>query len=77
MTAIQEESRVKKTAKDREKAERLGRASLTWTGEGVINELLDEEKGLCYVPKGTIVNLIPIIKRTSFIKFLGTKKIQE
>lgn len=52
---------------------------LVWHGQGKgwLTSILDEGKGLCYVPKGTIVNLIPIIKRISFIKFLGTKKIQE
>ena len=38
--------------------------------------VLDEGKGLCYVPKGTIVNLIPIIKKFSFIKFLRSKKFK-
>jgi hypothetical protein len=38
--------------------------------------VLDEGKGLCYVPKGTIVNLIPIIKKISFIKFLRSKKFK-
>ena len=36
--------------------------------------VLDERKALCYVPKVTIVNLIPIIKRICVINVLRSKK---
>lgn len=53
MTAIQEELELRRLPK-------IVRKQKDWESQsdmdrGVINELLDEGKGLCYVPKGTIV----------------------